>query len=75
MFPAIPGVATPRGANSLPLMDFGPDFEGGISSKEPPDITDARGYAILVPAVNEDGNDIAGVRAPMVQAPLGSYTG
>ena len=75
MFPAIPGVAIPCGANSLPLMDFGPDFEGGISSKEPPDITDARGYAILVPAVNEDGNDIAGVRAPMVQAPLGTYTG
>ena len=75
MFPVIPGVAIPCGANSLPLMDFGPDFEGGISSKEPPDITDARGYAILVPAVNEDGNDIAGVRAPMVQAPLGTYTG
>jgi hypothetical protein len=75
MFPAIPGVAIPCGANSLPLMDFGPDFEGGISSKEPPNITDARGYAILVPAVNEDGNDIAGVRAPMVQAPLGTYTG
>jgi hypothetical protein len=75
IFPAIPGVATPCAANSLPLMDFGPDFEGGILSKEPPDITDAKGYAILVPAVNEDGNDIAGVRAPMVQAPLGTYTG
>ena len=75
MFPAIPGVAIPCAANSLPLMDFGPDFEGGILSKEPPDITDAKGYAILVPAVNEDGNDIAGVRVPMVQAPLGTYTG
>ena len=29
----------------------------------------------LVPAVDADGNDIAGVRAPMVQAPLGTYTG
>ncbi len=74
-FPAIPGVAMPCAANSLPLMDFGPDFERGILSKEPPDITDAKGYTILVPAVNEDGNDIAGVRAPMVQAPLGTYTG
>ena len=74
-FPAIPGVAIPCAANSLPLMDFGPDFETGILSKEPPDIADAEGYAILVPAVNEDGNDVAGVRAPMVQAPLGTYTG
>jgi hypothetical protein len=29
----------------------------------------------LVPAVDTDGNDIAGVRAPMVQAPLGTYCG
>ena len=75
MFPAISGVAIPCGANALPLMDFGPEFEGGITSKEPPDIIDAEGYAILVPAVDADGNDIAGVRAPMVQAPLGTYTG
>jgi hypothetical protein len=44
-------------------------------SKEPPDVIDAQGYAILVPAVDADGNDRAGVRAPMVQAPLGTYTG
>ena len=30
---------------------------------------------MLVPAVDADGNDIAGVRAPMVQAPLATYTG
>jgi len=75
MFPAIPGAAVPGAANSLPLMDFGPDFERGICSKEPPDIIDAQGYAILVPAVDADGNDAAGVRAPMVEAPLGTYTG
>lgn len=73
--PTIPGAALPRAANSLPLMDFGPDFERGILSKEPPDIIDAEGYAILVPAVDADGNDVAGVRVPMVQAPLGTYTG
>jgi hypothetical protein len=74
-FPSIPGAAIPSAANSLPLMDFGPDFERGIASKEPPDIIDVKGYAILVPAVDPDGNDLAGVRAPMVQAPLGTYTG
>jgi hypothetical protein len=32
-------------------------------------------YTVLVPAVDRDGNDIAGVRVPMVGAPLGTYTG
>ena len=30
---------------------------------------------MLVPAVDADGNELGGVRAPMVQAPLGTYTG
>jgi hypothetical protein len=75
MMPPIPGAAFPGAANALPLLDFGPEFEAGLSSKEPPDIIDGEGYAILVPAVDADGNDRAGVRAPMVQAPLGTYTG
>ncbi len=33
------------------------------------------GYTIDVPAVDADGNDCAGVLAPMVRAPLGTYTG
>ena len=75
MFPRIPGSAIPRAANSLPLLDFGADFDDGVLSKEPPDVIDAEGYAIVVPAVDVDGNDRAGVRAPMVQVPLGTYTG
>ena len=73
-FPAIPGVATPRAPSALPLLDFGPEAESGIL-QEPPDIAPGDGYTILVPAVDEDGNDIAGVRAPMVAAPLGTYCG
>ena len=74
-FPAIPGVMVPGGANALPRYDFGPDFERGLLTREPPGVADAGGYAVLVPAVDADGNDIAGVRAPMVAAPLGTYTG
>jgi hypothetical protein len=33
------------------------------------------GYTVLVPAVDADGNDVSGVRAPMVEAPLATYTG
>ena len=73
-FPAIPGVATPRAPNALPLLDFGPDVERGIL-REPPDVVPGRQYTVLVPAVDRDGNDMPGVRAPMVAAPLGTYTG
>jgi Alpha/beta hydrolase domain len=81
-FPAIPGVATPASPNALPLLDFGPDVERGIL-REPPRLVpsgntpDAPGkqYAVLVPSVDRDGNDVAGVRAPMVAAPLATYTG
>ncbi len=74
-FPAIPGVAIPRGPNALPLVDYGPAFENGGAIAEPASIIDGAGYAVLVPAVDEDGNDIAGIRMPMVQAPLGTFTG
>ena len=73
-FPMIPGIATPRGPSALPRLDFGPEFERGVL-KEPPDVMPGEGYAVLVPAVDADGNDIAGTRAPMVAAPLATYTG
>lgn len=82
-FPAIPGIMTLAEPNPLPLLDFGPDAEQGIL-REPPVIVHGRNdpasgpglrYAVLVPSVDGDGNDIPGVRAPMVAAPLGTYTG
>ncbi|MGB0086528.1 MAG: alpha/beta hydrolase domain-containing protein [Rhodomicrobiaceae bacterium] len=74
-FPAIPGYAVPVSANPLPLLDFGADEDAGLLTKEPPQVLDERGYAVLVPAVDQDGNDIAGLRAPMVEAPLATYMG
>ena len=73
-FPEIPGVAMPRAPSALPLLDFGPEADRGVLS-EPPDIVAGGEYTVLVPAVDEDGNDKAGVRAPMVTAPLGTYCG
>lgn len=74
-FPAIPGAVPPHEPNTLPVMDFGPRADQGILDNEPPIVDMARHYIVLVPAVDADGNDIAGVRAPMVGAPLGTYTG
>ena len=73
-FPAIPGVATLQSPNVLPLLDFGPDVERGIL-REPPRPVPGKQYPVLVPSVDRDGNDVPGVRAPMVAAPLGTYTG
>ena len=82
-FPAIPGVAPLVEPNVLTLLDFGPDADKGILC-EPPEIVHGKNdpdgapglrYTVSVPAVDADGNDIPGVRAPMVQAPLGTYTG
>lgn len=74
-FPTIPGQLIPSGPNQLPLMDFGPEETLGILDQEPPEVINEAAYKILVPAVDSDGNEIAGVRCPMVQAPLGTYTG
>ena len=59
----------------MPLYDFGPQAEGGIQSTLPPAVVDPDGYTVLVPAVDADGNDEAGVRVPTVAAPLATYTG
>ncbi|MFV0296415.1 MAG: alpha/beta hydrolase domain-containing protein [Hyphomicrobiaceae bacterium] len=72
-FPALPGTAIPRSPNTLELLDFGPDAAGGYLS-EPPKRT-GKHYAVQVPATDADGNEIAGVRAPMVAVPLATYTG
>jgi hypothetical protein len=74
-FPAIPGVATPRAPSPCPRMDFGPRVGEGLVSEQPPRLFPGEGYAVLVPAVDADGNELGGVRAPMVSAPLGTYTG
>lgn len=73
-FPAIPGVMLPRGPSALPRIDWGEHFGKGLVA-QPPRIIPGEGYAILVPAVDANGNDIAGVRAPMIAAPLATYTG
>ncbi len=75
MFPAIPGIMLPKGPATLELFDFGSEFENGIINKEPPELIDAEGYSTMVLAVDEDGNDLGCLRAPMVTAPLATYTG
>jgi hypothetical protein len=74
-FPQIPGVAFPREPDRLFVQEHGPEFERGIMAKEPPDLDPAKEYAVLVPQVDADGNDLAGVRTPHVEVPLATFTG
>jgi hypothetical protein len=73
-FPQIPGVAKPSGPSDLPRLEFGQTFASGIL-QEPPTVMPGPGYVVLIPSVDADGNDVAGVRVPMVEAPLATYTG
>jgi hypothetical protein len=77
-FPPIPGVTPPEDmVNAVFDFDFGPDFnyndESGLITKQPPVVRQT--IPTLVPKVDEDGNDVAGVASVLRQAPLGTYLG
>ena len=74
-FPNIPGVRYSGLHNRQLHLDYGPRIHRGRISLHPPQQIGNGRYAILVPKVDRDGNDIAGIRLPAVQAPLGTYTG
>ena len=73
-FPKVPGVKLPTEPSYAWRMDFGPDFKSkGIVSIEPPKV--AKPFPTLVPQVDRDGNETAGVRLPELAVPLATFTG
>jgi hypothetical protein len=73
-FPKIPGVAFPTRIHTPFALDFGPQFRSeGIVAVEPPRV--GRPYPVLLPQVDVDGNEIAGVRMPWITVPLATFTG
>jgi hypothetical protein len=67
-------VRAPRWLRLPQVLDFGPDFAAkGIASVEPP--KEGPEYTVLVPQVDEHGNERSGVRLPDLQVALGVYTG
>ncbi|MFL5285379.1 MAG: alpha/beta hydrolase domain-containing protein [Rhodopila sp.] len=63
-FPAIPGIAWPRHANDVRAL---PDW----TNPQP----QSASYAALVPQVDADGNERAGIRLPDIAVSLGTFTG
>jgi hypothetical protein len=74
-FPLIPSSVTPAQPNRLPVWDYGSDADRGYISIDPPQQVAAEEYAVLIPAVDDDGNERAGIRMPLVRVPLGTATG
>jgi hypothetical protein len=65
-FPSIPGVTSPRALKAGPRIANRLLPNGGGAGTEMP---------LLVPEVDEDGNERAGIRLPAVAVPLATYTG
>jgi hypothetical protein len=63
-FPRIPGVNLPRRKRDMYRLDF---------ETEPPKMGSS--YPTLIPQVDQDGNEISGIRMPEIQVPLASNTG
>jgi hypothetical protein len=77
-WPDIPGVAYSGIVDGLHRLDYGRAFdidrESGIV-KEPPRSAGHAAYRVLVPRVNSDGNEVAGLRGVGLEVPLGTFTG
>jgi hypothetical protein len=73
-FPKIPGVTVPERPKLTWRLDFGPEFrQKGIVTSEPPKL--GKAFPTLLPQVDADGNEIAGLRIPYLAVPLATYTG
>jgi hypothetical protein len=76
-WPKIPGVPAPDGVvNPVLDYDYGPEYRyadnSGVITNVPPPIRKA--ITVLVPKVDRDGNEVAGVRSLLLRVPLGTYT-
>lgn len=77
-WPSIPGAPAPDGMiNTLPNQDFGKALRytdlSGVITRQPPRV--GRIIPLLVPRVDADGNETAGVRSLHLRVPIGTYTG
>ncbi len=71
-FPAMPNVKAAKAANVPQRMDFGPRWQQGIIDLEPPKL--GKPYGVLIPQVDEFGNELGGIRNVEIAVPLGTYT-
>jgi len=73
-WPDIPGVTYTGLITVRHLFDWGPGFDQGILTNDPPAFSGPV-YPSFVSKVDSDGNEIAGVRLPPVAVPIATTTG
>ena len=73
VFTALPAVGFPAHLPQVRRLDFGAAAEPRVAAKLPPEAGEP--YPHFVPAVDEDGNEVSGVRLPDLTVPLATYTG
>jgi len=73
-WPALAGFAAPRAPNPMAQFDYGQKISEGIIDTVPPAPRAFR-YRVLVPAIDADGNEIAGLRMPEQAVPAATTTG
>jgi hypothetical protein len=75
-WPTIPAVAYTGLITTRYHLDFGRTFHNeGIVSNYPPSIEGRPAYPIFVSKVDQDGNELAGIRLPPVEVPVATTTG
>jgi len=73
-FPKVPSFPFTTYMPRMWRMDYGREYSTTrVITIEPPQTGEP--YRVLVPQVNSDGNDVAGIRLPEVAVPIGTYTG
>ena len=71
-FTAIPGMGFPEALPIRRRLDYGPDRDRGVPRYPAPE---AEPYTTMVSIVDDDGNEVAGIRLPDIRVPLGTHTG
>ena len=73
-WPTLPRFAVPRAPNPMAQFDYGARMAEGIIDTVPP-VPNPFRYRVLVPAIDADGNEIAGLRMPEQAVPTATTTG
>ena len=72
-FTQLPGVAVPSQTTRAMRLDYGPEVHLGRTLTLPALVGEE--YPALVSQLDDDCNEIAGIRLPDLQVPVATYTG
>ncbi|MEO8480813.1 MAG: alpha/beta hydrolase domain-containing protein [Acidobacteriota bacterium] len=73
-FPRLPSLPFPTYMPQVWPMDYGPEFSTSrVMTRARPLL--GTPFALRVPQVNADGNDLGGIALPEIAVPLGTYSG